>query len=110
MRPGSGVGIGMRPLFLIEKFVEMIVALVHARRRDAFGVRQFRGLEAAAYALEFAQLLVLVWRDEIAGERAVARKPPRAGPASCSGRSCGRRGAPLARKNTELPRQINSVT
>ena len=65
----------MRPLFRIEKFVEMIVALVHARRRDAFGflVRQFRGLEAAAHALELAQLFVFMRRDEISGERAVAR-------------------------------------
>src|SRR5271156_32372 len=53
----------------------MIVALVHARRRDAFGflVRQFRGLESPAHALELAQLLILMRRDEIAGERAVAR-------------------------------------
>src|SRR5271156_3712314 len=72
-RPGSGVGIAIL-LFRIEELVQMIVPQVHARRRDALGflVTQFRGLETPAHALEFLELLILVRRDEISGERAVA--------------------------------------
>ena len=53
----------------------MVVARIHARRCDAFGffVGQLRRQEAPAHLLELVQLLVLVRRDEIAGERAVAR-------------------------------------
>ena len=72
----------------------MIVARVHPRRSNAFGlvVGQLRRQKAAAHTLELAQLVIFVRRDEIAGERAVARnaEPPRAAPASCSDRSCGR--------------------
>ncbi len=47
----------------------------HARRGDAFGffVGQLCRKEAPAHAFELVQLLVFVRRNEIAGERAVAR-------------------------------------
>ena len=53
----------------------MVVARIHARRGDALGffVGQFRRQEAPAHALELAQLVIFVRRDEISGERAVAR-------------------------------------
>ena len=59
-------------LFRIE--VETIMARVHARRYDLldFFVGQLGGVEAPAHGLQLLQFLVLVRRDEIPRERAVA--------------------------------------
>src|SRR5271156_5634315 len=64
-----------RWLFVVHQSVQMIMPRIDARRGDGgdFLLRQLARVEAATIILEPQKILILVRRDEIAGDRAMAR-------------------------------------